>query len=165
HLEFVLKHGSAGDIWFLLGVTNLKLQQLPAAQQVFARALQMLGDKPSTHFRIGLAYNTGDYPDQAIVELKKAIVGDPKALDQHYYLGLAYLGHNPEAGFAKAEPEFRAELALSPNDFRSHYMLGYIAVKQRHMTQAELELARALSLKPEDIGTLMSMSELYTNGG
>lgn len=165
HLEFAALHGDPRGTWFLLGITDLKLQQLPDAQELFSRVVQMLGDKPSTHFRIGLAYNTGDYPDQAIMELKKAIAGDPKALDQHYYLGLAYLGHNPEAGFAKAEAEFRAELSLSPNDFRSHYMLGYIALKQRNMKEAEAELTRALSLKPEDIGTLLSMAELYTDGG
>lgn len=165
HCEFVLSHGDVREVWYLLGVTDLKLQQLTAAQDLFSKVVRILGDKPSTHFRIGLAYNTGDYPDQAIVEFKKAIASDPKALDQHYYLGLAYLGHNPEAGFAKAEPEFRAELSLSPNDFRSYYMLGYIALKQRNMTEAEVELARALSLKPEDVGTLLSMSELYTDDG
>jgi tetratricopeptide (TPR) repeat protein len=91
HFEFVLSHGDAREVWYLLGVTDLKLQQLPAAQELFSRVVQMLGDMPSTHFRIGLAYYTGDYPDQAIVELKKAIAADTKALDQHYYLGLAYL--------------------------------------------------------------------------
>jgi len=163
HLEFAFSHGSAREVWSLLGATDLKLQRLTAAQQLFSKVLQLLGEKASTHFRIGLAYNTGDYPDKAIVELKKAIASDPKALDQHYYLGLAYLGHNPEAGFARAEPEFRAELALSPNDFRSHYMLGYIAVKQRRTKEAEAELASAHALKPEDIGTLLLMAELFTD--
>ena len=73
---------------------------------------------------MGQAYYTGDYPDQAIVEFKKAIALDPKGLGQHYYLGLAYLGHNPEAGYGRAEQEFRAELLLAPDDFGSHYMLG-----------------------------------------
>src|SRR5260370_25582306 len=117
----------------MLGVTELKLQQVAPAQSLFQKTLLMLGDKASTHLRLGLAYYTGDYPDEAVIEFKKAIAEAPQALDQHYYLGLAYLGHNPEAGFARAEPEFRAELGLAPSDFRSHYMLGYIALKQTHM--------------------------------
>jgi tetratricopeptide (TPR) repeat protein len=165
HFEFVFSHGDAREVWFLLGVTDLKLQQLPAAQELFAKVLQMLGDKAATHFRIGVAYNTGDYPDQAVVEFKKAIASDPRALDQHYYLGLAYLGHNPDAGFAKAEPEFRAEITLTPNDFRSHYMLGYIAAKQRRMKEAQEELTRAHMLKPEDLGALMQLAELYSDSG
>jgi tetratricopeptide (TPR) repeat protein len=163
HLEFALAHGDARDVWFLLGITDLKLQQFDPAQELFSKVVQILGDTAYTHFRIGMAFNAGDYPDQAIVEFKKAIAADLKALDQHYYLGLAYLGHNPDAGFAKAEPEFRAELALSPNDFRSHYMLGYIALKQRRLKGAEAELARARGLKPEDAATMLQLAELYMN--
>lgn len=160
HFEIALSKGEPREVWFLLGVTELKLQQLAAAQDLFAKVLIMVGDKASTHFRLGLAYYTGDYPDQAITHFKEAIAQNPKALDQHYYLGLAYLGHNPEAGFSKAEPEFRAELALSPSDFRSHYMLGYIAFKQARTNEAERELAKALALKPEDVATLLLTAEL-----
>ena len=159
HFEIALSKGEPREVWFLLGVTDLKLQQLAAARDLFVKILIMLRDKASTHFRLGLAYYTGDYPDEAVIEFKKAIARDPKALDQHYYLGLAYLGHNPEAGFGKAEPEFRAELALSPADFRSHYMLGYIAFKQARTQEAEGELAQALSLKPADIATLLLTAE------
>ena len=161
HLELAYKNQRA-DAWFLLAVTDLKIQQLPAAQELFRNVRMTLGDKAATDFRIGVAYYTGDFPDEAIPEFKKAIALDSKALDQHYYLGLAYLGHNPEAGLTKAEPEFRAELALSPRDFRSHYMLGYIALKRNQMKEAEQELARTRQIKPDDINTLLLTAELYT---
>lgn len=152
----------AKDAWYLLGVTDLKLQDLAAAEQVFKKALLALGDKASTHRRLGQAYYAGDYPDQAIVEFKKAIALDPKGLGQHYYLGLAYLGHNPEAGYGRAETEFRAELSLSPSDFGSHYMLGDIALKQSRMAEAEKEITRALSLKPEDPSALLLAADLFS---
>lgn len=151
------------DAWYLLGVTELKQQQLASAQSLFKKTLLLLGDKASAHVRLGRAYFTGDYPDEAIIEFKKAIVLDPKAASQHYYLGLAYLGHNPEAGFSRAQTEFRAELALSPNDFGSHYMLGYIALKQTRMADAEKEITRAVSLKPEDPAALLLMAELFAS--
>ena len=163
HLELAWKQGQAQAAWYLLGVTDLKLQQLSAAQELFKKTLLRLGDKASTHVQLGLAYNTGDYPDEAVFEFKKAIALAPRALDQHYYLGLAYLGHNPEAGFGRAEPEFRAELGLAPSDFRSHYMLGYIALKQSRMPEAEKEITRALALKPGDPATLLLAAELFSS--
>jgi tetratricopeptide (TPR) repeat protein len=168
HLELAWSHGraqadpNAPDAWYVLGITDLKLQQLASAQEVFRKALLLLGDKASTHARLGRAYYAGDYPDEAIRECKKAIALDPKALGQHYSLGLAYLGHNPEAGFARAEPEFRAELALAPSDFGSHYMLGYIALKQSRMPEAETEITRALALKPDDPSALLLAGELFS---
>ena len=150
------------DAWYLLAVTDLKLQQLAPAQELFKKAMLRLGDKASTHVRLGRAYYTGDYPDQAIVEFKKAIALDPRGLGQHYFLGLAYLGHNPEAGYARAEPEFRAELALAPSDFGSHYMLGYIALKQSRTAEAEKEITRALALKPDDPSALLLAAELFS---
>ena len=146
----------------LLGVTDLKLQQLAPAQAIFQKTLLALGDKASTHRRLGQAYYTGDYPDRAIVEFKRAIALDPKGLGQHYYLGLAYLGHNPEAGYSHAEQEFRAELLLAPDDFGSHYMLGDIALKQSRMGDAEKEITRALSLKPDDPSALLLAAELFS---
>ena len=164
HLELEWTRGQTEykDAWYLLGVTELKLQQLISAQELFKKALLRLGDKAGTHVRLGRAYYTGDYPDEAVVEFKKAIALDRKGLGQHYWLGLAYLGHNPEAGYARAEPEFRAELALAPSDFGSHYMLGYIALKQSRMAEAEKEITRALSLKPEDPSALLLAAELFS---
>jgi tetratricopeptide (TPR) repeat protein len=166
HLQLAWFHGQADasskDAWYLLGVTDLKLQQLAVAQALFQKTLLTLGDKASTHRRLGIAYYTGDYPDQAIVEFKKAITLDPRALGQHYYLGLAYLGHNPEAGYNRAEQEFRAELALAPNDFGSHYMLGDIALKKSYIAEAEKEITRALSLKPDDPAALLLAAELFS---
>ena len=166
HLQLAWARGGAQalykDAWYLLGVTDLKLQQLAPAQAIFQKTLLALSEKASTHRRLGQAYYTGDYPDQAIGEFKKAIALDPKGLGQHYYLGLAYLGHNPEAGYSRAEQEFRAELALAPDDFGSHYMLGDIALKQSRMADAEKEITRALSLKPDDPSALLLAAELFS---
>lgn len=162
HLELAWTQGHARDAWYLLGLTDLKLQQLAVARELFKKTLLTLGDKASTHVRLGRAYYTGDYPDEAVIEFKKAISLAPRALGQHYYLGLAYLGHNPEAGFARAEPEFRTELALAPSDFPSHYMLGYVALKQSRMPEAEREITRALSLKPDDPAALLLAAELFS---
>jgi tetratricopeptide (TPR) repeat protein len=106
-----------------------------------------------------------DYPDQADEEFRKAIAKDGHAPDAHYYRALAYLRHDESVGYAKAIPEFEAELKINPNDVRSHYMLGYIALKQGRFVQAETELSQAAALQPQDVNTLVNLAEDYTAEG
>ena len=94
-------------------------------------------------------------------EFRKAMEINPQAKMVHYQLGLSYLREDEAAGYDKAIPEFRAELVLSPDDFASHYMLGYIAVKQSRWDEAEKELLRAIALRPKDIASLISLGETY----
>jgi tetratricopeptide (TPR) repeat protein len=120
-----------------------------------------LGDTALIHIYFGRAYSANDYPQEAIAELHAALAKDPHVAGAHYYLGLAYLGHNEEAGYDKAIPEFRAELKNYPDDFSSHYMLGYIALQQRNLPEAEAELNRALALRPMDTSSLLHLAKVY----
>jgi tetratricopeptide (TPR) repeat protein len=152
---------SLREVWRPLAMTYLRMQDLSAARTLLQRVIATLGDTPANRLSIATAYYYGDYPDQAIAELKKILPGPSPPPEAHYYLGLAYLSRNEEAGYAKAMPEFRAALQLRPQDFASSYMLGYILIKQRNFDQAEQELDRASSLNPADAGTQLLLGELY----
>jgi tetratricopeptide (TPR) repeat protein len=102
-----------------------------------------------------------DYPEQAVEDFHKAMARDNHAVDAHYYLALAYLRHDESAGYGKAVPEFESELKINPNDSRSHYMLGYIALKQSRYAEAETELSQATGLQPQDLNMLVSLAEVY----
>jgi len=153
--------GSLREVWRPLTMTYLRMQDLPAARTLLQRVIAILGDTPANRLSIATAYYYGDYPDQAILELKKILAGPSPPPEAHYFLGLAYLSRNEEAGYAKAMPEFRTALQLRPQDFASSYMLGYILFKQRNFDQAEQELDRASSLNPNDAGTQLLLGELY----
>ena len=58
---------------------------------------------------------------------------------------------------------FTPKLQLNPNDFRSHYMLGYIALKQRNLPEAESELLSALAEAPRDLQSHLQLAEVYTD--
>jgi len=90
------------------------------------------------------------------------VAKDPATPAAHYDLGLAYLARNEEAGYPKAIPEFRLQLKIDPDDFPSHYMLGYIALKQRNFDEAERELKRAAALNPGDRGAQLLLGQLYS---
>ncbi len=153
--------GSLSEDWRSLTMTYLRLQDLASARILLQKVIAVLGDTSETHVAIATAYYYGDYPDQAIIELKKVLAQSTATPGAHYYLGLAYLSRTEETGYPKAIPEFRAELKLYPNDFPSHYMLGYIFAKQRSFGDAQPELDHAASLNPADGGTQLLLGELY----
>jgi tetratricopeptide (TPR) repeat protein len=162
HFEAAVAEGEFTTVWRLLGLTYLRLQNLASARSLLQAALIRLGNTPANRVAVATVYYYGDYPDEAIAELKKVIAQSNAAPNAHYYLGLAYLARNEEAGYAKAIPEFRAQLKLQPKDFPSQYMLGYIALQQRDFPEAERELTLAARLNPADAGTQLLLGQVYS---
>ena len=150
-------------VGYLLAKTYLLLHHEQAAHDLLQRMAAKFGDTAVNDVYFGRVYSETDHLEEAIAEFHRAMGLDPHAPDAHYYLGLAYLGHNESAGYAQAIPEFRAEVQLDPNDFRSHYMLGYIALKQRNLPEAETELLSALAEAPRDLQSHLLMAEVYTD--
>ncbi|MBZ5681358.1 MAG: tetratricopeptide repeat protein [Acidobacteriia bacterium] len=165
HLEKAAAAGELGEVWHLLGISYLRLQQLDNARSLLRRVVAGLGDTPQNRVAVAMTYYYGDYPDQAIEELKRVIAQNDAIPDAHYFLGLSYLARNEAAGYEKAVPEFRSLLRINSEDFRGHYMLGYIALQQRHFDKAEEELHRAAALNPADEGTQLLLGQLYSDTG
>ncbi len=163
HLEAAVVAGPTFENGYLLGITYLKFNDLNRATLLFNEMITGLGDTPQIHMYLGRAYREGELYEQAVEEIKKAIVRDPKLKQAHYFLGLAYVGRDGDSGFPAAIPEFQAELKINPDDFRSHYMLGYIWWKQRNMKDAESELVRAASLDPQSPDPLVYLGQLYND--
>ena len=161
-LEAAVALNSDFQTGYMLGKIYLLLHDEKSARTLFDEMTSGLGDTAILHTYFGRAYSLMDYPELALEEFHKAIARDSHARDVHYYLALAYLRHDESTGYAKATPEFQAELKNNPDDVRSHYMLGYIAFKQRNFKYAEQELSKAAVLQPEDLNTLICLAEAYT---
>ena len=91
------------------------------------------------------------------------MVRDETAPQVHYFLGLAFLGRDGDSGFSEAVPEFRAELKRNPNDYRTHYLLGYILLKQHNLPEAESHLNRAVALDPRNPDALIYLGQLFAD--
>jgi len=162
-LENVFAEKPEFNVGYLLAKSYLLLHEEQRAQELLEGMAANFGDTAENHIFFGRAYSETDHAEEAIVEFHRAMSKDEHAPDAHYYLGLTYLGHNEAAGYAQAIPEFRAELQLNQTDFRSHYMLGYIALKQRNFPEAESELLNASGRAPRDLQTLLQLAEVYTD--
>ena len=162
HLQGALDLGEFNQVWHTLAIAYLRIQQPDRARAVITKMIAKLGDTPANRVTAATVYYYGDYADDAAAGLKKVLAAHPTTRDAHYYLALAYLARNEEAGYSKAVHELRAELALNPGDFRSHYMLGYIALQQRKFAEAEPELVKSRSLNPADRGVQLLLGQLYS---
>lgn len=165
HLEKAVVANPNLETGYLLGVTYIKLNDLTRATLLFNEMVVGLGDTPQIHVLFGRAYREGDYLDQTIGEMKKAIAKDSKIKLAHYLMAMAYLERDGDSGFAEAVPELETELKASPNDARTHYMLGYIALKRHDSKLAEQELTRASQLDSENPDPLVSLGQLYFDAG
>jgi tetratricopeptide (TPR) repeat protein len=163
HLEAAVVASPKFDIGYILGLTYIKLGDLTRVSVLFDEMATGLGDSASLRIMYARAYRQGEYFDQTLAELKKALAKDPKALSVHLLMGLSYLDRDSEGGFAEALPEFQAELKNNPNDFRSHYMLGYIAMKQHREADAERELKRSAELDPQNPEPLAYLGQMYAD--
>jgi len=167
HLEAAVVGAPTFEVGYALGMTYIKLNDLRRARLLFDDMLTGLGDRAEIHIYFGRAYREGESEslDQAVREFKKAIAKDDKVQQAHYFLALAYLDRDGESGFPEAVPELLAELRVNPEDYRSHYLLGYIAMKQHNPKEAERELVRAAAFEPQNPDPLVFLGHVYADDG
>jgi tetratricopeptide (TPR) repeat protein len=149
------------DNGYTLATAYLQEKDEPNATRVFSEMLTGLGDSPEIHMKFGSAYGAAGYPNQAIEEFKKVIAKDDKYPGAHYSLGAAYLVGLSDAIYPEAAEEFRKELEINPNDYNSHFQLGYIELSQHRLPEAEHELSRAAELDPKSPDPFVSLGQLY----
>ena len=81
----------------------------------------------------------------AKTDLEEALRLNPGLPRVHVLTGMA---RDMTGDATSAEPEFREELKLTPDDFDSNLYLGAILYKGRHMDEAKPYLYKALQLRP-----------------
>lgn len=134
-----------------------------SAARIFSEMLASAGDSAAIHMDIGRAYGEAGFPDDAIVEFKKALAKDPKMPGLHYSLGASYMLSMGEIDYPKAAAEFHKELQLHPNDFLSYSQLGSILLSQHNYAEAEHDLLRATELRPDDPDVFLFLGQLYVD--
>ena len=96
----------------------------------------------------------------AIANYRAAIKIDPKLPGAHFELGNLLYNSSDEKLKTEAEAEFKAELALNPNDEKSYVMLGMIAAKHGDTKAAYDYYSRALQLQPDDGDAALEMAKV-----
>jgi cytochrome c-type biogenesis protein CcmH/NrfG len=109
-----------------------------------------------------MAHELARHGDEApaIANYREAIKIDPRLSGAHFDLGSLLYNSSDEKLKAEAEAEFKAELALNPNDEKSYVMLGMIAAKHGDTKAAYDYYSRALQLQPDDGDAALEMAKI-----
>jgi len=153
------------DTRYALARSYLAMSDKADGAKVFSQLIAAQGDTAVLHMQFGRAYALADLFPEAVEEFKKAIAKDSQLPGIHYSLGAAYMELYGEAGYARAEPEFRRELALHPNDTFTYPQLGTIAMSEQKFGEAESDFKHALRLNPTVPETYYSLGQLYISLG
>jgi tetratricopeptide (TPR) repeat protein len=164
HLERAATLAPDFDIAYTLGSAYLRHKDPGKAQAVFDEMLGAGGPEaaPKLHALFAFAYHAAGEPDQAAAQFRKALALDPKFPQAHYYLGLDQLTRLDETGFPQAKSEFELEIKNYPNDYASHYLLGYILMQQHEQADAETHLLAAARIDPTRPDPFLYLGQLYT---
>jgi tetratricopeptide (TPR) repeat protein len=150
------------DNGYALACAYLASKDQKNAVKVFGEMLAAFGDSAAIRMSFGRAYAQYGFPEQAVVEFKKAIAKDPKTPGAHYSLGASYVLSMGEINFPLAVAEFHKELENNPDDYFSHSQLGYIDLSQHKLEDAVAELSRATQLNPTSPDAYLSLGQAYS---
>jgi len=125
----------------------LRAGQLPAAVQLFDRALRLKPEFPRAHADLAIALWQQDRLPEAIDQLRIALRLDPRAAQAHTNLASLYA---MTGRLSEAVAEFHQALALDPGNEVAHTNLGNALLQLGQVPEAMLEYRQALRLRPDD---------------
>jgi tetratricopeptide (TPR) repeat protein len=102
---------------------------------------------PSPHF------------DQDVVALKAVLGVDPKSVEAHVLLGIAYRGIGTQEMLAEAIAELRQALEFDPNFQPARFYLAHIYLDLGRPARAKEELETALEKTPGNPQFMASLGE------
>jgi tetratricopeptide (TPR) repeat protein len=121
------------------------------------------GERPNeTLLLIGqLWIEIGDYA-RSVAVLHRALQADPAMSKAHYFSGQADIRSER---WTEAADEFRAELALNPEDVDAKYNLGFVYLKQSRVPEAAALFQEVLTAHPEHANAQYEMGKILLDRG
>jgi tetratricopeptide (TPR) repeat protein len=138
---------------FALACARLAEGRADAADTLF-RQLARARPLPQTRLLIGRAYRDAGHYERARAELRAALKLSPRIRYAHYYLGMVAARQGERAALAEAIDEFRAELALAPDDPLANLELGVALAESQRCEEALPALEVAARGAPPHARTL-----------
>ena len=169
------KYADAAKTFAPLGSRGM---QDPAVGYAWAASLTRTGDlrqasEVLTEFESGNQSNDsllligqlwieiGDYA-RSVAVLHRALQSDPSLPKAHFYAGVADLRWEH---WNEAADEFRAELALRPNDAEAKYDLAFVYLQQSRTDEAMVLFQQVVSDHPEHANAQYQLGKLLLDKG
>lgn len=145
-----------------LAASLIKKNDIPRAIEELNLIVSFDPEAIEPHAILAILYSSQNKPDLATAEYEKALKCasklEPKNIDIYKSLGAIYL---QQKKIKAALDTYRLILNLSPNDAGAHFYLGSIYNELKNNKKAEIELKRAIELKPDYHEALNFLGYLY----
>jgi tetratricopeptide (TPR) repeat protein len=143
---------------YILGYAYLQNGQQEQSVAAFARLFGVKADSAAGRLIAGQMMLKKEFEPQALVEINKALVLDPKLPQAHFLLGevAIFRGRLDEA-----VGHFEKELVLNPNFAMAWYRLGDAYTRQEAYDRAIPNLQRAVWLNPDYSGPYILLGRCY----
>jgi tetratricopeptide (TPR) repeat protein len=130
-----------------LGLVLVQTGDDEKAIEAFREAIRLRPDFADAHQNLGAVLTASD-PAEAVRELERAAVLDPRLLKAQYNLALAYEA-SPGHGPVRAIDRLRKLLAAENKYPRAEFVLGRVLLRQGDVTSAIKHLQTAVAQEPE----------------
>jgi tetratricopeptide (TPR) repeat protein len=139
--DYLVRNSKDQNAWYLLGKTYLQL-----SEDALAKINQIDPDSVVAHEITGEVDESMHNYDLALVEYKKAIELAPQQPGTHMHMANAYWLIQK---WQSAQSEFKAELAIDPNNCNAHWKLANSMLEANGSNEDALaELNRSVELCP-----------------
>lgn len=136
------------DAWYESGLALRAKREWTAAEQCFAKAIELQPDLGDAHYKLGTVYQAQGRADEAIAAFERALQSQPDSGDAHYNLGILL---QAKGEFEAAVRHYEAAIACNDQDADAHNNLGLIYADREDHEAASARFRRALALKPDDL--------------
>jgi predicted Zn-dependent protease len=131
--------------FYMLGLSTWKLGDRVAAEQALRRALELDSTHVKARLNLGRVLIESGRPDDALVELDRALVGDPSVGEAHRLKGRAY---DVRGEVEQAIAAYHRAIVLDTTDVWAMNNLGVLLIQQGRAEEGIGPLARATALRP-----------------
>ena len=100
--------------------------------------------EPEGSFAVGKAAFEAGKTNEAVTQLREAVIREPKNAEAYYYLGRAYQARRRTAEAARA---YQSAVRLDADYMWPHYDLGRLLMDQKQHDEAIASYRRAIALK------------------
>jgi tetratricopeptide (TPR) repeat protein len=150
------------DLAYVLGMAYIHTRQPDQARETWARSFKVPVDSAAAHLLTARMMVRAEFDEAAEVELKKALVKDPRLPHAHFLLGQTALFRGR---LDEAIALLRKELELNPGDAMALYRLGDAYSRQLAWDEAVAALQRSAWLNPYYSGPYLLLGRAYVKKG
>ena len=150
------EHADAAN---MLGVVALQTRNLPQAENLFRKALDINDKNAGYWLNLGVCRLQMGHPDKAVSPLRKALRLRPGFVDALVSLADALSRTNDLRG---AVSQLHKALKIQPDDPRANQLLGWIEAQRRNYRLAEQAYRKAVKYNPRSLASVTGLAHVLS---